>query len=75
MESLDARLLIDTGETAATTIHTGAADAALGALSARFGGKVDIRPDFSGKRLEGHLRIAVSVKTGAALRAVIDEYL
>lgn len=64
-----ARLLIGTGDAARTAAACGGARALANALRLRAGaGTVDIRPDFSGRGLEGEIVIAVKTTPGELIR-------
>lgn len=73
VERVSARLLIGTGDAARTALVCGAARALGNVLRAGAkGGKVDIRPEFSGKCMEGEAFIVISVRLGDAVMSALN---
>ena len=71
-DHFSARLLIGTGDAASTAKICGAAAALGHTLRTRAeNGKIDIRPDFSARTLEGEARAIVTLRAGPAARAAI----
>lgn len=76
MEYFSARLLVGAGDAARTAEICGALTALGNALRAHArAGRVDIRPDFSGRTLEGEVKAVIALRAGDVARAAVKHAL